>query len=284
MLTHNRPTMCKDTIESLVALTDINTYELIICDNSSTQLEMIKLLKELETKFVVLRNIENKLFEGLNVGLNYIKNNDIPYFIITDPDIVLNASIPNDWILKMSEILDKTQYPKIGLALDINFEKETEYTNYIKYGQHSFWKNKVELDFVEDDCYEGLVDTTMAMYRKDTFSYWKNDNLIFDRNHGIEGGGWISLFQFNEQYKDIPLRIAGRFTAKHIGWWLDKKHLIDFPFYIEHSLCNQISSSFQDVYLDKLFKSMSHEDFTFLFSLLSPFYQEKLKRYCDINR
>lgn len=283
ILTYDRPTMLKDMIDSIVSYTEDGTYELIICDNCSTQPEMKDLLQDLEKRFRVLYNTENKLFEGLNIGLEFVQSNEIPYFIITDPDLVLKKDIPKNWILKMKEILDKTNYPKVGLALDINFTQDNSYIDYIKYGQEAFWKNKINFDFLEDDCYEGLVDTTMAMYRKDTFSYWDN-KLVFDRSHGIEGGGWISLFHFNNKYKDTPLRIAGRFTVEHIGWWLTKKYLIDFPYYLEHSSCSDISSSFQRVYLDRFFSSLPKSDFEELYNRLSKDFQTKFEYIKELRK
>jgi len=204
ILTNNRPTMLSDMITSIESYTDPETYKIIICDNNSQQKEMLELLDTLEKTYTVIRNDTNNTFEGLNPGLKIVKNFHDKYFIISDPDIILNSNIPSNWVTKMCELLDKTNYPKVGLSLNISFENINNWTNFIITTEKRYWKKecKVNFEFLEADCYEALVDTTMAMYRHDTFTYWTNEVLQFDRDHGIVGGGWIHLGDFNPKYKD----------------------------------------------------------------------------------
>jgi len=239
ILTMDRPIQLRDMIESIEKHTDLSMYRIIICDNGSKQ-NTLDYLKTLETKYIVNYNGENLLFEGLNIGLKSI---DEPYFIISDPDILLNENISTDWPIKMAELL-KEQYncPKIGMALNIDFKEKSILTDKIKLIESPFWCDKVNTLFSEP-CYYAMTDTTMCMYRRDTYSYWrKNERLCFDREHGIVDYGYISQDFYNKKYTKKSIRIAGNFTAKHLGWYLDKKYLPDIDEYWQG--CNQkIASS-----------------------------------------
>lgn len=282
ILSHNRPSMLKDMIESIELYTEPGTYRIIICDNNSTQPESITLLKELEEKYTVIRNNDNNTFEGLNPGLDIVKKNNDKFFIISDPDIQLTYKIPSNWISKMCEILNKTNYPKIGLALNTehNFypnwvKSNSDWIKHIRKVEKPYWEHKVNLNFIEDDCYEALVDTTMAMYRHDTYSYWKDNVLQFDREHGITGKGWIELGLYSPQYLDKTLRIAGRFVCNHMGWWMNPKHFVDFIFYLKNSRAYQIASSFQKNAMVALMESLPKD---LINILLKEFKIKKIKQ------
>ena len=261
IVSHNRPRMLKDMVTSIEQYTDPATYQLIVCDNHSTQPEAIAYLSELEQRHRVLHNPQNLVFEGLNVGLRVVQDLGSPYFLISDPDLKLGPATPSDWIVRLSEILDKTAYPKAALALDASYAADTPWKELIKREteRSGLWKHKVNFDFIEDDCYEAPVDTTMALYRRDTFNYW-NRGLRFDREHGIEGGGWINLTQYNPKYKGIALRVAGRFTCEHLGWWFDPKYLPDFAFYYEHSAGRKVASTLQKNIVETMLRSVPEED------------------------
>lgn len=264
VLTNNRPTMLRDMIESVEKYTEPDTYQIIICDNNTNQKEALDLLDELEEKHIVIRNSDNKTFEGLNPGLARVKEFHDKYFIISDPDLKLKPEMPKDWISKMVEILDKTNYPKVGLSLDIDFEEENGWTDHIKHVESHQWKDKVNFDFLDSDCYEGWVDTTMAMYRHDTYTYWQDGSLRFDRAHGIVDDGWIKFGGYNKKYIDKALRINGKFTCEHLGWWLDRKYLVDFPHYYIQSLAIRISSSFQRTAMTLFINTLSEEELAYI--------------------
>jgi len=93
-------------------------------------------------------------------------------------------------------------------------------------------RKSVDLD-LSVPCCETLVDTTMALYRSDTYRYWMDGSLRFDRDHGIIEDGWINPDNatFNPKYARTSLRVGGHFTAEHLGWFTEKKYLPDFFFY-----------------------------------------------------
>ena len=97
-------------------------------------------------------------------------------------------------------------------------------------------------------CYEAMTDTTLSMYRRDTYTYWNADTLLFDKDHGITKYGWIDSVQFNynPQYKGIALRIAGPYTVEHLGWHIDRKYDEEFIFYRNNSKAMEIASTCGD--------------------------------------
>lgn len=242
ILTKERPLMFRDTVEAVERYTDPSTYEIIICDNASEQPEMVDTLAEMEMRHTVIRNKTNALFEGLNPGLEIVKKRGVKNFIITDPDILITKTIPKNWPIQLIRLLESTNYPKVGLALNCFVEQKTPLDKYLYESEQAFWKMPVKQDVLPDPCYEALVDTYMAVYRLDTYDFWEDGSLCFDRLHGIVGGGWISLKNYNEKYRKNALRVAGRFMAEDLGSWRDPKYLPDLEYYYQNSKASTISS------------------------------------------
>lgn len=239
ILTLERPIQLRDMIVSIEANTDPSLYRLIICDNNSIHPDMVEYLKELEQKHTVIRNGINMVFEGFNAGLKLV---DTDYFILTDPDIMLTDKIPFNWPTLLRDILiERPEIPKVGLALDINFDKDTALTKWIRGCEAEAWRIPTKVTTVLDDCFITNTDTTMCMYRRDTFSYWKDGPLMFDKAHGIVDFGYLSQDFYNPKYMSKPIRMAGRFTAKHLGWYTDEKYLPNL--YQYNSRCHKRISS-----------------------------------------
>jgi len=120
-------------------------------------------------------------------------------FVLTDPDLKLNANIPSNFIDILATLSDKYKTTKIGLALDITdcdqFYPTAEYmANLSIYDwEKRFWKNKI--DDPDYELYEADIDTTFCLINK--------------RNLYSTAG--------------IQIRVAGDFTAKHIPWYIDNE-------------------------------------------------------------
>uniref|UniRef100_A0A6M3JXC2 Putative glycosyltransferase n=1 Tax=viral metagenome TaxID=1070528 RepID=A0A6M3JXC2_9ZZZZ len=238
ILTRDRPDQFRDMIESIRRSTDPDTYRLIICDNASTCPKMLDYLDLLEQQDCrVIHNKANLLFEGLNPGLAEV---DADYFLISDPDIILNPKIPFHWILRLKEVLQNVMMPKIGLALDINFEEDNEFTRRITEGESQYWKDTISLPGISDPCYLGGIDTTMAMYRRDTFRYW-DETMVFDKEHGVNSDEQIRQSEYSEKYYIPVSRVAGAYTATHTGWDRSGKYAEDQAYYLK--TCNMNAAS-----------------------------------------
>jgi hypothetical protein len=173
------------------------------------------------------------LFEGFNPGLKEVGGD---HFVLSDPDIRLNDDMPLDWPTIMIKCLEYSGAPKIGLALNINYPP-SEMADRVAINEDGYWKAGYKFPFLDDDCYLAPIDTTFAMYRRDTFRFWNpGDVLEFNKNKGIASSGVISQDMYHMKYwgwqKHLKLaygyptviRMAGRFTAEHMGWDMENKY------------------------------------------------------------
>lgn len=252
ILTKERPLQFRDMMASIEANTDMSLVRLIVCDNASIHPEMVSYLNELERKYTIIRNKENNCFYGLNPGLKLV---DTDYLIISDPDIRLNSAMPKDWPLTMKLTLEKLQIPKVGVALNLWWKQENLYNRTIRANESLYWCKPANLAFVKQPTYWAAIDTTLAMYRSDTFLFWKKGNLFFDRQNGLGGSGVVEQ-NYNPKYNRECIRIGGQFTCEHLGWYAEKKYLPDYEFYKAHSVTRFSStlknmSAFVDLQNDK---------------------------------
>jgi glycosyltransferase involved in cell wall biosynthesis len=213
--TFNTPTYLKSMIDQLESRGWTNV---IICDNNSTYQPMIDLLEELSQTYHVVRWLDNY---GPRL---YTENKDIcsrmpKYFIVTDPDLLLNDNMPGSSIDKMKRIVDMYGVSKAGLAIDIDSPEERERffnANQVDDWERTYWSKKIDQYPEKDDLYAAPVDTTFALYNRDQF--------LSEIDHVPE----------KMTCNTSAIRIAGRFTCRHMGWW-DKLPLEDdeYRFYKE---------------------------------------------------
>ncbi len=145
--------------------------------------------------------------------VHYVKSNDGPYsawsdrylnirkdfFILADPDCDYEG-VPDDWLDKMFNVLNKTDSFKVGFSLRINNLPNTEIGKSAYIHESKYWKNKTEYGWNAD------VDTTFALYRPNSpFSY--------------------SATRLDEPY-----------CIKHIPWYLDEDNITnEWKYYLENS-------------------------------------------------
>ncbi len=226
ILTRERPLQLQAMINSIEKYTEIDTYEIILCDNDSQQPEMIYLLKEFEKKYTVIYNKKNLIFAGFNPGLKLVKSD---YFILSDPDIILNKNIPKNWIEIFIKFFKKYPLAKIGFALDITKlpHPDIPQSYKIKRWEKQFNENLFEQDIVLDKCYVAKIATTFAMYRKDSFVYWEDGLKV---GHPTDSSYFSQKF-FNKKYNYPSIRVAGRFKSEHAGWFMLTDYKSDFDYY-----------------------------------------------------
>jgi hypothetical protein len=175
---------------------------IIVCDNASTYPPMMEYLDNLSKSQHVVRFTEN-------LGPRYVAEsveilNLLPeYFVITDPDLVLNARLPDDFIDKMKDVINAHNVSKAGFALDIYDSCDKFFNNEcVQEWEGKYWKNKVPLvsNCVLDDIYRAPLDTTFCLFKKSAYVH-----ELRSIGYGITATS--------------ALRIAGRFTCEHMGWW-----------------------------------------------------------------
>jgi glycosyltransferase involved in cell wall biosynthesis len=192
--TFNNPTYLRNFIKQLEQQ---EVKNIVVVDNNSTYLPMKEYLAVIEQKYKVIRLAKN-------FGPHYILRIEQFYqslpglFCLSDPDLELSTSLPVDFINELKVISEEYKIGKVGLALEIPSVEEVVHRNIFLDGKNvdvveyeqQFWKNKIAKNRTGDDLYKTTLDTTFALYNK-------------------------NYFDPEDRYQAI--RVAGNFTAKHLG-------------------------------------------------------------------
>jgi len=211
--TFNTPSYLKSMIDQLE---ERGWTNIIIGDNGSTYPPMVETLDTLSKKYHVV-------LWGRNLGPRvYTENKDIcskmpKNFIVTDPDLLFNDRMPKTAIDKMKRVLETYEVSKVGLAIDIDTPEERERffnPHQVDLWERNYWSRKIDRLPEVDDLYAAPIDTTFSLYNRDQFL------LEIDQVAG------------NMTCNTSAIRIAGRFTCRHMGWWA-KQPLTDdeYTFY-----------------------------------------------------
>lgn len=192
--TFNNPTYLLNFIKQLEKN---DAKNLVVIDNNSTYPPMKECLSIIEEKYKVVRLDQN-------FGPHYILRNKQFYqslpelFCLSDPDLEFSTSLPVDFINELKIISEVHKVGKVGLALEILSSEEVVHSDLFLDGQkvgaieyeQQFWTNNIGKNQTGDDLYRTTLDTTFALYNK-------------------------TYFDPEDRYTAI--RVAGKFTAKHLG-------------------------------------------------------------------
>jgi len=188
---------------------------IVIIDNQSTYPPLLEYFKTLPATVIVKRLDKNY---GHNIMYQHhkaIEEFTKGYFVITDPDIVPNANLPENFMEFMINKLDQyfNEVTKVGFALKIDdIPEHFPFKNKVIGWESRFWENEMD-----EKCYLNILDTTFALYKP-------NYPLKF----------------YNLPF--LPaIRIAGDFTAVHGGWYKDPLNLTEEETYYQKT--TSISSS-----------------------------------------
>lgn len=211
IITHDRLEVLKTCFESMKKLSDKVEYQIIFVDNNSTYQPLINWLKEKDKEgYLVYWNNTKNLFEGIQQGVNrWYKDNDSPYYVITDPDIEMIC--PEDILEYYVHIFEKYQKAQVVAPLlrtdDIpNWYPAKDkvlrniHNNYGKQQRFEIeWKNNKYKAI-----YAG-VGCTFAMYRK----------------------GFVKKKDTSNKCPVISIRTEKPYYVKHLDWYLDPKKLTE---------------------------------------------------------
>jgi len=215
IICYNNYRYVENTLSQILRINKEYYNNIIILNNASTCADTIEYLKKLgsdsgrasSTGVAIINNIGNFGPWIAADNNNHIYDILPDKFVLTDPDLKLNANIPSNFIDILATLSDKYKTTKIGLALDITdhnqFYPTTEYmANLSIYDwEKRFWKNKI--DDPDYELYEADIDTTFCLINK--------------RNLYASGSASAS------STAGIQIRVAGDFTAKHIPWYIDNE-------------------------------------------------------------
>jgi hypothetical protein len=133
-------------------------------------------------------------------------------YFITDPDLLLNPDLPQDFMDTLCKISDKYQAYKVGFALDIttDIREDVRYGSYtIKQWESQMWRHPIS-DSEFPDLWKTGIDTTFCLV-----------------NHTFP--------------KETYIRVAGNFTAVHRPWltyWQTEFQPGELEYYKAHTKCS----------------------------------------------
>lgn len=191
----NNPTYVR---RMLVQLFAHDLHDTIVIDNNSTAPEM-------QRSFFLAKNVV-QLSE--NRGPHYIFSEAREFdalpniFCLTDPDLTFNRRLPNNFLNILVDLTEEFQIGKVGLALDISDQTNMRNDNFtngettckIWEWEEKFWTDNVGSTLSGEPIYRAPIDTTFAVYNKKYYS--------------------------RERFYEA-LRVAGRYTCKHLPWYND---------------------------------------------------------------
>jgi len=210
IIAYNQYTFVKSMVDQLLNYTN-NIY---IIDNKSSYPPLVNYLKSIENTVKVLymdKNYGHRVYERdeiVKLGGNK--------YIITDPDLILNKKLPNNFIDILSILSDKYKTGKIGFALDISKNINlklisSDTNNNVIDWELQFWQNKI--NDPEYILYNADIDTTFVLINQTYYT----------------------------PYSYSGIRVAGNFTCIHIPWTIGYEKILledELEYYHNNNISN----------------------------------------------
>lgn len=196
-------------VSSMVQQLKKYTTNIYIVDNCSTYPPLLEFLDSTDVK--VIRMTENH-------GHTVVYRDEIrkiagDKYFITDPDLLLNPNLPDDFMDTMYKISVKYGVHKVGFALDITKDIREDVLAQgrfkIKEWESQFWNKKIN-DPLE--MYLAPIDTTFCLVNFNNKTDW-----------------------------NTQIRMAGDFTAIHRPWltnWKSEFQPGELEYYKSHTKCS----------------------------------------------
>lgn len=200
--TFNQPSLLKMTLEQLGG----GGNRIVVHDNNSQFDPMRDYLESISSDVDVV-------FSKINAGPRLFTEDEkilslMPdYFYVTDPDLIHNDLLPENFQSEMIDVLKAHDLAKVGTALDVydkdEQEKFVDISSVLEW-ESLYWTELIGQTSTGDDIYRAYIDTTYSLNDR--------DKCIMYQLRGYP------TFRYSSA------RIAGNYTAKHVGWW--KKELV----------------------------------------------------------
>ncbi|RQO31933.1 hypothetical protein DBR32_03765 [Taibaiella sp. KBW10] len=192
IINYNQLFFLKQQVDFLVGR---GFHNIVIIDNLSDYPPLLAYYNDLPKGVIAERMDKNYghmvFFESDYLQEKYGKG----YYVVSDADIVPNQSCPANFMSVLINQLNKhfQNITKVGFALRIDDIPDSyALKKNVHKWEQKFWENELE-----KDVFAANIDTTFALYKPNyPSSFFKLPFLA-------------------------GLRIAGDFTAKHGGWYLD---------------------------------------------------------------
>lgn len=182
-------------------MVELDRFDIFVFDNGSTYPPLLQLYDQLAGSVRIVRlqrNLGPRIF-WLSDEI-YERLPDI--FCVSDPDVEFNPELPVKFLDDLLDLTERFQIGKAGFALDISRPdlmtpkkfRHPDGWKHVWESEAEHWQCEISDDPVGEPIYLADLDTTFALYNK----------RFFDRSA-----------PFN------AIRVAGRFTARHLPWYFD---------------------------------------------------------------
>ncbi len=183
-------------LKNLVSfLLDRNFTNIVIVDNCSTYGPLLDYFETIKDKVTLERQASNLGYRVFFNSPELIEKYTKGYYIITDPDILPNPKLPENFLKSFISELGNNfnKVTKVGFALNLqNIPDFYPNKDKVIHWEEKYWK-----DEIKPEIYNADIDTTLALYKPLYPKRFKNVNY----------------------YK--ALRFAGNYTCEHMGWFID---------------------------------------------------------------
>lgn len=178
----------------------LDCFEVYIFDNGSSYEPLLEFYDEIKGEVEIVKfdvNLGPRIF----FLSDHIYQRLPQYFCVSDPDLQLNPELPSSFLCDLIDLTDRCEVGKAGFALDIS-ERELMTPKKFRHAsgwkhvwesEAEHWQHQVSGDPIGEPLYLADLDTTFALYNKRFF----NRSSPFD-----------------------AIRVGGRYTAKHLPWYL----------------------------------------------------------------
>lgn len=187
VINRNLVTTLKNTVDFLSKEPRVET---IIFDQDSSYPPLLEYYK---TQNVVYNNLNEGPYSAWK-----IENLTDNHYIIADSDCNYDG-IPDDWLDKMLDCLNRSKYDKVGFSLKIDDLPNNTIGEQVRNHESRFWQSRCEFGWIAD------LDTTFSMYRART----------------------------GFQYQAV--RLFEPYTIKHIPWYLEDDISEEWKYYLKNS-------------------------------------------------
>lgn len=179
---------------------------IVIIDNASTYEPLLDYYEKMDKTLKIERMTVNEGHKVFFKNKNLQKKYGQGFYFLTDSDILPNSNLPKDFDNNMLQNLLKyyKKINKVGFAIDT--ESIPDY--YPLKSKVAKWEARFWSDEIEKNLYFAYIDTTFALYKP------KYPSSIF------------KLFK-----PMTAIRMAGDFTCKHGGWYIDPRNLTEENLY-----------------------------------------------------
>lgn len=171
---------------------------IVIIDNNSTYPPLLEYYKDIEKSVTIERMDKNYGHLVFWTNKEIYKKYSSGYYVVTDSDIIPNDNLPADYMECMLKVLDAHKNViKVGFALRIDdIPDYYVYKDKVLEKEREYWKKPIG-----DNLYLTVIDTTFALYPPQ--------------------------YQYGYGNFITGIRIAGNYTARHGGWYIDKENMTD---------------------------------------------------------